>query len=190
MTNSADTSTAQRFGERAADFTGILERVDGRWDAATPCEGWSVRDVVGHVIQTERDFLSGQDLPTGAEPDLADPLAAWRSHAAHLAGVLARDGVAETEYDGFFGRTTIGATMADFYGWDLVIHGSDVARASGQEWNISAEEAEWLHRTADGWGDALYGDGICAGPVEVGDDASVTDRLLARLGRDPEWAPA
>ena len=39
--------------------------------------------------------------------------------------------MAAREYDGYFGRTTIAATVADFYGWDLVVHGSDVARATG-----------------------------------------------------------
>ncbi|WP_170212972.1 hypothetical protein [Ornithinimicrobium flavum] len=104
--------------------------------------------------------------------------------------MLGKDRVAEREYDGYFGRTTIRATMADFYGWDLVVHGSDVARATGQQWSISDDEAQALHTTADGWGEALYSEGICAAPVEVARDASATDRLLARLGRDPHWQPA
>ena len=102
---------------------------------------------------------------------------------------MAADGVAAREYDGYFGRTTIAATLADFYGWDLVVHGSDVARATGQEWSVTDEEAAALHATADEWGDALHSDGVCAAPVEVGPGASATDRLLARLGRDPQWRP-
>lgn len=104
--------------------------------------------------------------------------------------LLGVESVAEREYDGYFGRTTIGATMADFYGWDLVVHGSDVARATGQQWLISEDEAAALHATADGWGEALYSEGVCAAPVKVAQDASPTDRLLARLGRDPHWRPA
>ena len=80
--------------------------------------------------------------------------------------------------------------MADFYGWDLVIHGSDIARATGQSWSISDDEAAAMHATADGWGDALYSEGVCSAAVNVPDDASATDRLLARLGRDPEWQPS
>ena len=77
--------------------------------------------------------------------------------------------------------------MRDFYGWDLVVHGSDIARATGQPWSVTEAEAASLHATADGWGDALYSEGVCSGAVPVPDDASATDRLLARLGRDPEW---
>ncbi|MCY4725813.1 TIGR03086 family metal-binding protein [Nocardioides sp. STR2] len=184
------TTSAQDFTARADAFATILDRADGRWDAPTPCDDWTVRDVVVHAIETERDFLERQDLSPGPAPDLADLPSAWREHAAAVAEVLSRDGVAEKEYDGYFGRTTIAATMADFYGWDLVVHGSDIARATGQEWSVTDEEAAALHRTADGWGDALYSDGVCAEAVPVPDDASASDRLLARLGRDPGWAPA
>ena len=72
----------------------------------------------------------------------------------------------------------------------VVVHGSDVARATGQEWSVSDPEAADLHATADGWGAALHSEGVCADAVEVGPDASATDRLLARLGRDPGWRPS
>jgi uncharacterized protein (TIGR03086 family) len=181
------------FQQRADRFTQVLEAVQhagGDWDVPSPCEDWSARDVVGHVLETQRDFLRGQDLDPGAEPDLTDPVAAWRAQSAHVTAVLAADGVAAREYDGYFGRTTVAATIADFYGWDLVVHGSDVARATGQEWTVTEAEAAELHATADGWGPALHSEGVCAAPVAVGDDASATDRLLARLGRDPGWRPS
>lgn len=183
------TETAQHFAERADAFAAILDRARPQWDAPTPCEGWIVRDVVAHVIDTERDFLEQHDLSPGPSPDRSDPEAAWRAHSAAVTEVVGRDGVGGTEYDGYFGRTTIAATLADFYGWDLVVHGSDVARATGQDWSVSDEEAARLHATADGWGEALHSQGICGPAVEVADDASTSDRLLARLGRAPDWRP-
>ncbi|WP_457205740.1 TIGR03086 family metal-binding protein [Nocardioides sp. P5_C9_2] len=190
MTETAQHPTAQAFIDRTERFGTILDAVDGRWDAPTPCDGWSVRDVAAHVVETERDFLTRQGFDVGAAPDATDPVAAWHAHTAAVARILAQDGVAEQEYDGYFGRTTIAATMADFYGWDLVVHGSDIARATGQDWSVSEAEAAALHATADGWGDALHSEGVCAPAVPVPDDASPTDRLLARLGRDPRWTPA
>lgn len=193
MTQKTSASTpdqhAQTFVDRAARFSSILAAAGDAWDAQTPCAGWNVRDVVAHVIDTQRDFLAGQGLDTGPVAELADPAAAWDAHRDRVVAVLGQDRAAEREYDGYFGRTTIGATMAHFYGWDLVVHGSDVARATGQQWSISDDEAQELHATADGWGQALYSDGICAAPVEVAQDASTTARLLARLGRDPHWQP-
>ena len=182
------------FQQRADRFTRVVEAVTGDWDVPSPCEGWSARDVVGHVVDTQRAFLElhglhGQDLDAGPEPDLADPAAAWRTQRAHLTSVLADSAVAATAYDGYFGPTTVAATVADFYGWDLVVHGSDVARATGQPWSVTDDEAAELHATADGWGEALHSEGVCADAVRVPDDASATDRLLARLGRDPGWRP-
>src|SRR5688500_9484712 len=99
MTSTA-TQTAQHFTDRAPTFAAILAAAGQRWDAPTPCDGWTVRDVVAHTIGTERDFLARQGLDVGPSPDLADPAAAWRAHAAAVADVLAQDGVAEREYDG------------------------------------------------------------------------------------------
>jgi uncharacterized protein (TIGR03086 family) len=181
------------FDQRADRFTQVVDAVrdrDGGWDAPAPCAGWSARDVVGHVVDSQRDFLERQGLDAGPAPDLADPAAAWRRQRDHVTSVLRSGDVASTEYDGYFGPTTIAATVADFYGWDLVVHGSDVARATGQDWSVTEEEADALHATADEWGDALHSEGVCAAPVEVGPDASATDRLLARLGRDPRWEPS
>jgi uncharacterized protein (TIGR03086 family) len=181
--------TATRFQERASRFTAIVDGAAPQWDAATPCEGWAVRDVVAHAVETERDFLAKQgfDLPA---PAGNDPAATWRAHAAAVVEILGRDGVPERHYDGYFGQTTVADTMADFYGWDLVVHGWDVARATGQPWSIDDEEAAQLSATADDWGDALHSEGVCGPELTVPDDASAQDRLLARLGRDPRWRPA
>ena len=183
MTRSTD------FQTRSADFAAVLDRTHGQWDAPTPCEEWTVRDVVAHTIETERDFLQqrGFDLPSS--PSLEDPASAWREHAAAVVAVLERPGVAEQGYHGYFGPTTIGATMADFYGWDLAIHGWDIGVATGQEPTIPEEEAERLSATADGWGPSLYAEGVCRPAVPVDDDASAQDKLLGRLGRDPRWQP-
>lgn len=190
QTQTSGDSHVATFVDRADRFTTILAAAGDAWDAPTPCEGWSVRDVVGHVLETQRDFLARQRLDPGAAPDLTHPGSAWHTHREHVLAVLRTGDVAAREYDGYFGRTTIGATLADFYGWDLVVHGWDVARATGQEWSIGDDEVALLQTTADGWGDALYSEGICASPVAVAQDAPAADRLLARLGRDPHWQPA
>jgi uncharacterized protein (TIGR03086 family) len=177
--------TAAAFRERADRFASALELAGGRWDAPTPCDGWTVADVVAHVVDTERDFLDRHGLPV-PEPSGDDPAARWRSHAGAVAAVLTED-VAARSYDGYFGPTTIGATMADFYGWDLEVHAWDVAVAGGASYEVP--DADTLSALADGWGPALHSEGICGPPVAVPDDASASDRLLGRLGRDPGWTP-
>src|SRR5699024_257252 len=51
----------------AAPFTAEVEAV-ADWDAPSPCEGWSARDVLAHVIDTEQEFLTRVGLaPEGRE---------------------------------------------------------------------------------------------------------------------------
>ena len=184
---SSTLSPADLYATRAARVGTLLPTADP--DAATPCEGWSVRDVVEHMLSTQRDFLTGHghDVPdVSGEADLAR---AWATHTAAVGDLLARPGVATQAYDGFFGPTTIGETIADFYGVDLVVHGWDVARALGRDWPIDDDEADAVAETARGWGPALRMDGICGPEVPVAADASPQERLLGLLGRDPAWAP-
>ncbi len=185
----ATDQTARRFAERAERFARILDAAAPDWGAPTPCADWAVRDVVAHAIDTERSFLAQRDLELPPMPGTTDLAVAWREHAAAVVEVLGRAGVAETSYDGYFGPTTVADTMADFYGWDLVIHGWDIARATGQDWSIDDAEAARLDATADGWGEALHSEGVCGPAVQVPEGASASDRLLARLGRDPGWRP-
>lgn len=176
------------FRNRADRFSQLLTKVDRRWDAPTPCTDWAVRDVVRHVIDSERDFLDKQQLSLPEESGAADPAQAWQHHAQAVIDLLSADGVAERSYDSYFGPATIGDTMANFYGWDLAVHAWDVARAIGEGNPISDAEARDLATGADGWGAALYSDGICAPALPLDDAASDTDKLLAKLGRDPQWA--
>lgn len=181
-------SHAQRFSDLADRFGSVLDGASRRWEAPTPCPGWTVRDVVAHVVGAERGFLDGQGIDVGPPPDLADPVAGWREQAAAVVAALTDD-VAQRPYDGFFGPTTVGATVVDFYAWDLAVHAWDVAVATGQGWDVDDEEAADLDRAAQAWGGALHAEGICAPARPVADDAPARERLLARLGRDPRWTP-
>ncbi|MDT9595207.1 TIGR03086 family metal-binding protein [Nocardioides zeae] len=184
------------YVDRAERLAVVLDDAGPRWDAPTPCDGWTVRDVVRHAVDTEGELLARHGLASPLAPDAPHPAdaedlaASWRAWAAGVAAVVDDEALATT-YDGFFGPTTVGETLRDFYTWDLAVHAWDVARATGQAYALSDAEAAAHEETAAAWGDALYAEGVCAGPVPVAADASAWERLLGRLGRDPGWsAPA
>ena len=167
---------AEPFGRVVADTR--------HWDAPSPCDGWCAADVVEHVIDTERSFL-GAHADVGTAPDVAaDPAAAWREHDARVRGLLADESVATAEFDGHFGPTTVGDTLVRFYGFDLLAHRWDIARSQGCDERFTGHELAILENAVEGFGDALYSDGICRRPIDVGDDADRQTRLLALLGRD------
>jgi hypothetical protein len=97
---------------------------------------------------------------------------------------LADDAFADTGYDGHFGPTTVGATLVQFYVFDMVVHRWDVARAAGLDAQLTDEELDRVEAGADSFGPALYMDGICRPGVEAPAGADRVTRVLARLGRE------
>lgn len=169
--------SADRFGDAVA---GMQD-----WAAASPCEGWTAADVVNHVVGTQRDFLTAQGVDLGPAPDgSADPAHAWRAHDERVRALLADPAVAGRTYDGFFGPTTVGATLATFYGFDLVAHRWDLGRAADREERFDDGELDLLERSVAGFGEHLYAEGICRPALAPPADADRQTRVLALLGRD------
>jgi uncharacterized protein (TIGR03086 family) len=177
--------TATQFQAADRPLTATLDAVPASgWTSPSPCEGWSAADVVGHLIDTQRDFLTTHGVDLGATPDVAaDPAAAWRRHAAGVAEALSDDAVPARTFDGFFGPTTVGAAFEQFYVWDMVVHRWDVARAVGADAALTDEELDRMEAGAESFGQALYMDGVCRPGVETPEDADRARRVLARLGR-------
>lgn len=163
-------------------FTRVIREVEG-WNRDSPCEGWTARDVLRHVIDTQRDFLSGHRVELGTAPDLGDPVGAWTAHDRAVRVALADPGIAEREFAGAFGPTTLGETMGRFYGFDLVAHRWDLARADGREERFTDSELDLLEQSVEGFGEHLYAAGICKPALETGVEADRQERLLALLGR-------
>jgi uncharacterized protein (TIGR03086 family) len=177
--------TATRYDAADRPLAALLDGVpDESWTNPSPCEGWSARNVVRHLIETQRDFLTGHGIDLGEAPDIdLDPAAAWQEHAKRVAAAVADDSLVATPFDGHFGPTTIGSTLEQFYVWDMLVHRWDVARAVGAEAALSETELDRIEAGADSFGDALYMDGICRPGMPVASDADRTSRVLARLGR-------
>lgn len=178
-------ATATKYQQAERPLTAVVDAVPAQaWTSPSPCEGWSARDVLAHVIETQRDFLSGHGIDLGAVPDVtADPAAAWRGHSKRVAGAIADDSLMATAFDGHFGPTTVGATLEQFYVWDMLVHRWDIARSVGADAGLSDAEVDRIDRGADNFGEALHMDGVCKPSVEAPSNADRATRLLAKLGR-------
>ena len=186
MTGTANlTGTAKHYQAALRPLTAVVEAVQpDRWGAPSPCEGWTARDVVGHMVETQRELLCGHAVDLGAAPDLdGDPADAWRSHTERVLGVLADEALVGRSYDGHFGPTTVGRTVEQFYVWDMYVHRWDLARAAGLTAELSETELDLVEQGAEGFGDALHMDGICRPGVDAPAGADRATRVLARLGR-------
>jgi uncharacterized protein (TIGR03086 family) len=176
---------ADRYGRLADEFAATVAGVpDDRWNANSPCEGWTARDVVQHVCDTQGMFLGVVDEPAGAGPSVAeDPVGAWRAASAPVRAVLTDPARASATFEGFFGETTFETAIDRFANFDLVVHRWDVARATGGDETVDPADAQFVLDGVAGFGPALYGAGVCADAIPVAPDADLTTRMLAVVGR-------
>jgi uncharacterized protein (TIGR03086 family) len=176
---------ADRYRGLASAFTTKLKGVDG-WDGPTPCAGWSVRDLVGHVVAMHEVHLFQVDRRPLARPDVdQDPLGAFAVIRGQVQADLDDQGRAEQVYTDRFGRWTFAEGIDRSIGTELVIHGWDLARATGQDDRIDLVEIEQVRASLEIVGHDVVR-GMMAGPeVQVGPDADDQARLLAYLGRRP-----
>lgn len=165
-------------------LSAVVQAVPGSaWDRPSPCADWTAREVIAHIIDTQRDLLTGHGHDLGPAPDLSNPGAALQHHAEQMLRLVNRDDVVDVTYDGFVGPTTVGATLVQFYVWDMLVHRWDVARATDGDEALSAEELDRIEAGADSFGEALHMDGICGPAVPTPPDADRQVQILGRLGR-------
>jgi uncharacterized protein (TIGR03086 family) len=179
------TEIADRYRRLAARFADRIDAVPAdRWDAPTPCPDWTAKDLVGHVVTSQgifRTLVGREDTP---EVDVdADPGAAFRTVTATVQADLDDPELAGTTFVGMFGEQTFEQAVDRFLVFDLIVHGWDLARATGQDERMAPEDVQRLEAGAAEFGDAMRGPGAFGPEVEPPADADDQTKVLAFLGR-------
>ena len=160
----------------------------------TPCEQYTVGDLLDHIGGAALAFRAAaekQPLPGAPSGDAANLPADWRTRIPH--DVLAA-AEAWRKADAWTGMTAAGgvdlpAEVAGVVALDeLVIHGWDLAKSTGQPAGYDGSELNAVygmvrHFRASGI------EGLFGPLVEIADDAPLLDRILGVAGRDPGWQP-
>jgi uncharacterized protein (TIGR03086 family) len=176
-------TTTDQFLENGARFSTLVEG-SGGWDAPSPCTDWTAGAVLDHVVDTQRDLMSQRGFPLGDRP-LGGHAQVWQAHLGAMRATLADEAVPATAYGGFFGPTTVGETLATFYGFDLMVHGWDLGKSWDRPPSWTDAEMDQVKAAMAGFGDHLYLEGICREAIEVPDDAPRQHQILGLLGRRP-----
>jgi uncharacterized protein (TIGR03086 family) len=160
------------------------EKVAGattKLDAATPCDDWNARTLLDHMLETQRYFLNsalGTDAsPPGAIPPATlsdDPAADFEHVRQEVMQAFGNDGVIEKT------GPALGIAFSD-----MLLHGWDVARASGQDPTMPAGLAEAAYDLIHGKFTEEQRVGVFKPERRIAADASPQARLLAYTGRDP-----
>jgi len=167
---------------RASDWT--AEKVAGAQDleAATPCPDWRVRDLLNHMLDTQRYFAGaarGEDVspPAPSPPSLLtdDPSADFERGSANVIDAYAPDGVIER----------MGPSLGIAFS-DQLLHGWDLARATKQDATMPDGLASAAYDSIHGLFTDEQRKGVFGPEIAVGEDATPQQRLLAYTGRDPD----
>ncbi|KOU55327.1 hypothetical protein ADK57_44825 [Streptomyces sp. MMG1533] len=194
------TPTTLDLGPQTRIVARLAEGVfDAQLGDATPCPEMAVRNLLGHLAGLAVAFRDAgrKDLgvttdtsPEAAVPDIAP---GWREELPKVLDELAeawRDPAAWTGMTRAGGVDLPGAVAAAVAVDELVIHGWDLARATGQPYapDPAALQAsyDFLLMAAE---DPDRGGGIFGPVVPVPVEASLLDRAVGLSGRDPGWTP-
>ncbi|MEU2064445.1 TIGR03086 family metal-binding protein [Streptomyces sp. NPDC013455] len=170
---------------------------DEQLTAVTPCPDYAVRNLLGHLLGLSEAFLDAarKDLgprtdtsPSATVPDIGP---GWRERLPEALEELAgawRDPAAWTGDTRAGGVDLPGAVAGAVVAEELVIHGWDLARATGQEYApdpaaLDSALGFLLSATDDPDG----GTGLFGPVVPVPRDAPPLDRAVGLSGRNPGW---
>ena len=186
------------LGDAADRLLAIAAGVDdAQLGDPTPCEGRTVGQLVQHLVGLAGAFRAAADKDLGpltdTSPDASgwpDAEHGWREALGEQLPALVQAWRSPAAWEGMTraGGVDLPAEVCGLVALDeLVLHGWDLARATGQSYEC--DEATVAACTAFVTGFDEGGTPGLFGPaVPVGEDASSFDRLLARSGRDPQWS--
>jgi uncharacterized protein (TIGR03086 family) len=180
--------------QRVIDLT--TEMVNGvgpdQFANASPCEGWSVRDVVNHI--TGGATMFAMSFEQGSVPDdqigqlMAgdnlgdDPKGAWQVAAKRAMAAFGEPGALDKTVTLPFGQmpASVALNIAIF---DVLTHAADIATSTGQQLGDDELVEAALATGRQMIGPELRIPGVFGEEQPAPSGASPTERLLAFAGR-------
>ena len=171
------------------------------FEAPTPCPAYAVGDLVDHigglaiaftVAARKTSAAGGSPGPSGDASRLGDD---WRTRIPGDLGSLAeawRDPAAWSGTTEAGGLELPGEVAGLVALNELVIHGWDLARATGQPYHCDPVSLEAVHAFLSSFATAgpdERHEGPFGPVVEVPEDAPLADRVVGLSGRQPAWTP-
>ncbi|MBB4772211.1 TIGR03086 family metal-binding protein [Actinomadura livida] len=193
MQENAYTHEHAYMKECAAEAARIARGVprDGL-EGPTPCGEYDLRALVNHLVLytshglehralrkelpeelTGRDFTADDAWARDYADQIDRAVAAWADPAV---------------WDGEISGTPAADTAAMLV-LEMALHGWDVAKATGQEYRVSADTGRFVLKTVEKNAEMYRQYDGFAAPAPVAEDASSFERAVAASGRDPRWRP-
>ncbi len=170
---------ADRYRKIAKRFTEIVDNTpDDAWDNPAPCEGWTARDVVGHLTEWLPSFFFEQW-------GLVAPDHSWHAISDTIQDALDDPAKAKTVRTTRMGDMTFEDCIDMICTPDVLVHTWDLARATGQDETLDPDEVHRLFAQMEPYDEMLRTSGQYGPRVPVPDDADEQTKLIAFTGRTP-----
>jgi uncharacterized protein (TIGR03086 family) len=165
---------------RASEWTlGKVAGAAAQMNAETPCDEWVVHDLMSHMLETQRYFVAtaqGRDAsppsPAPTAPLGDDPVADFELARAETLQTFGESGVIEKT------GPSLGIAFSD-----QLLHGWDLARATGQDETMPEGLPEAAFEMIHGRFTDEQRKGIFKPEVTAAADATAQEKLLAYTGR-------
>jgi uncharacterized protein (TIGR03086 family) len=180
----------------ATRLAGVIANVaDDDLTKPTPCPNMTVGDLIHHIrtftVAFTRSARKEERVGPPPTPDAGSLPVDWRETTPDALAALASAWAEPGAWDGtsHAGPIEMPAEMAALVAVDeLVVHGWDLAVATGQTYDAADVEVDAALSFVENFD--VPRDGALFGPVvDVPTDASPLHRLLGLTGRDPNWRP-
>jgi uncharacterized protein (TIGR03086 family) len=160
----------------------------------TPCTDWDLRTLLNHMIlwtsysaerraygESVAEELMSKDFT--AEPGYAQ---AYQAQLAKAVDAWSKPEAWAGDRN-VMGSATPAADIAAMLIAEMVLHGWDIAEATGQDYRCDDAVARNVLKTVEAQGELFRQYQGFAAIVPVPDDATAFDRALALSGRDPGY---
>ena len=177
---------------KALEQTRTVVAAIGRdqWHATTPCDGWDVQALLNHLVSGN---LWAAELGAGATIEQVgdrldgdvlgeNGLAAYDTSAEVAAAAFEAPGALQAPCAVSYGPVP-GSVYAGHRFIDVLIHGWDLAVATGQDTTLDPDLIDAAYDTLRAEADMVRASGMFGDNLTVPADASPQTRLLAFIGR-------
>ena len=181
----------------AAEAARVVEGAQGTpLDSPTPDTDWDLRTLLNHtILWTSYSAERRAHGESAAEDLMSKDFTAEPGYAAAYRAQLDKAVQAWSDPEAWnrdltvMGNTTPAKDVGFMLIMETVLHGWDVAKATGQDYHCDGPVLAAAAQAVDENAELFRQYQGFAAPVQLPPDASGFDRLLATSGRDPAWSP-
>jgi uncharacterized protein (TIGR03086 family) len=180
-------TTVERVTRLVNDFDRRVQAAPaGSWGNPAPCDDWTARDVVLHVMGSMNRLLAQGGEPRAIADD-ADIVAEWNTTRSAFLEMLPHADLTQN-VPGPFGPMPLEQVLGRLMATDVLVHTWDLARAVGGDEQLGADDVQHSFDGLRPMDAMIRQPGVFGPKVEPAPDADAQTQFLNFLGRTVERA--